>query len=79
MEIVVKDASGRPIFVDRLRRKGDASYIAFDLLWLNGKDLRSKLLIQRKRALRRVLGIRSNSPRKRYACLAVVATCSTQW
>jgi hypothetical protein len=39
-EIVTKDASGRPIFPDLMRRPNDASYAAFDLLWLNGRDLR---------------------------------------
>ena|SRR5579859_2197274 len=38
-EVVVKDASGRDIFLELLRRRGNASYVAFDLLWLNGRDL----------------------------------------
>ena len=54
-EIVVKDASGRPIFLDLLRCRGDASYVAFDLLWLNGKDLRRDPLLERKRALERII------------------------
>jgi ATP-dependent DNA ligase len=58
-EIVVKDATGRPIFIDMLRREDRASYVAFDLLWLNGRDLRPLPLVDRKRALRRLLPRRS--------------------
>lgn len=54
-EIIVKDAAGRPIFLDMLRRPERASYVAFDLLWLNGRDLRALPLLERKRALRRLL------------------------
>jgi bifunctional non-homologous end joining protein LigD len=54
-EIVTKDASGRPIFLDLMRRPNDASYVAFDLLWLDGQDLRRKPLLERKRALARIL------------------------
>lgn len=35
-EIVVNDHTGRPIFLDLMRREDGASYAAFDLLWLNG-------------------------------------------
>jgi ATP-dependent DNA ligase len=38
-----------------MRRPNDASYVAFDLLWLDGRDLRGKPLLERKRALVRVL------------------------
>jgi bifunctional non-homologous end joining protein LigD len=34
-----------------LRRRGRASYNAFDLLWLDGRDLRALSLIERKRLL----------------------------
>ena len=54
-EIVCKDPSGRPIFLDLMRRRGDASFVAFDLLWLNGRDLRREPLLERKRALERVI------------------------
>ena len=54
-EIVVKDATGRPIFRDLMRRRGNASFIAFDLLWLNGKDFRRKPLLEHKRALARII------------------------
>ena len=58
-EVVVRDATGRPIFLDLLKRRGDASYVAFDLLWLNGRDLRRLPLIERKPALRRLVSRRS--------------------
>jgi bifunctional non-homologous end joining protein LigD len=54
-EIITKDASGRPIFLDLMRRPNDASYVAFDLLWLDGRDLRRKPLLERKLALARLL------------------------
>ena len=41
-EIVTKDSTGRPIFLDLLSRRGEVSYVAFDLLWPNGRDLRNK-------------------------------------
>jgi len=58
-EVVVKDASGRDIFLDLVRRHGEPNYVAFDLLWLNGRDLRRRPLIERKGALRKVLPRRS--------------------
>ena len=54
-EIITKDASGRPIFLDLMRRPNDASYVAFDLLWVDGQDLRRKPLLERKLALARLL------------------------
>ncbi len=58
-EIVTKDATGRPIFLDLLRREGEASYIAFDVLWLDGRNLRALPLTERKRRLRRLMRTRS--------------------
>ena len=49
------DADGRPRFYDLLRRRGEPVYYVFDLLWLDGKDLRSRPLIERKRLLRRII------------------------
>jgi hypothetical protein len=34
------DESGRPIFVDLMRRRGPFQFVAFDVLALNGKDVR---------------------------------------
>ena len=57
--VVEKDAAGRDNFLDLMRRREGASYVAFDLLWLNGRDLRSRPLTERKRALRKILPRRS--------------------
>jgi len=49
------DANGRPQFYDLLRRRGASVFYAFDLLWLDGKDVRSRPLIERKRLLRSIV------------------------
>ena len=54
-EIVCLDDSGRPTFTPLLHRRGVASFHAFDVLWLDGKDLRERPLSMRKRVLRYVL------------------------
>jgi bifunctional non-homologous end joining protein LigD len=59
-EIVCVDYKGRPRFNDLLFRRGEPRFFAFDLLYLNGKDLRHDQLVDRKAALRLVLG----SPRE---------------
>lgn len=48
-EIVVLNADGRPQFYDLLRRRGQPVYCVSDLLCLDGQDLRSRPLIERKR------------------------------
>src|SRR5262245_42289169 len=57
-EIACIDGNGRPIFNDLLFRKSTCIFVAFDLLYLNGKDLRTLPLIERKRQLRKLLGRR---------------------
>jgi bifunctional non-homologous end joining protein LigD len=52
-EIAFLDQSGRPTFRDLLFRRRPCIFIAFDLLFLNGKDLRTLPLIERKRMLKR--------------------------
>jgi bifunctional non-homologous end joining protein LigD len=54
-EIVCLDENGRPQFHDLLRRRGEPVFYAFDLLWVNGKDLRSRPLIERKQLLRSIV------------------------
>ena len=54
-EIVCVDAKGRPRFNDLLFRRRDPVFFTFDLLYLNGKDLRYDQLADRKAALRRLL------------------------
>jgi len=39
-EIVVLDSDGRSICADLMMGRGEPSYCAFDLVWLNGRDLR---------------------------------------
>jgi ATP-dependent DNA ligase len=47
-KIACVDDAGRPVFRDLLFRKRQCVFIAFDLLYLNGKDLRTLPLIERK-------------------------------
>jgi bifunctional non-homologous end joining protein LigD len=54
-EIICLDDAGRSIFKDVLRRRGEPIFYAFDLLWLNGQDLRGLPLLDRKDRLRRLL------------------------
>jgi bifunctional non-homologous end joining protein LigD len=54
-EIVCLDKFGRSQFGDLMKRKRDASFYAFDLLLINGEDLRALPLLERKRRLRRVI------------------------
>lgn len=54
-EIIAVDETERPIFLNLLRRTGAQRYVAFDLLWLNGEDLRSLPLSKRREILARVL------------------------
>jgi bifunctional non-homologous end joining protein LigD len=53
-EVCCVDETGRPIFIDLLRRK-EPCFVAFDLLWLNSEDLRSLPLVERKKRLKRLL------------------------
>jgi bifunctional non-homologous end joining protein LigD len=54
-EVIAADETGRPQFYDLLRRTGRLAYVAFDLLWQNGADLRSLPLSERRRRLQGVL------------------------
>src|SRR5207253_7071688 len=54
-EIACIDGEGRPVFKDLLFRKSTCIYVAFDLLYVNGKDLRTLPLIERKQQLRKLL------------------------
>ena len=53
-EIVVLSQKGRSNFYDLMAHRGEPRYYAFDLLWLNGIDLRSRPFLDRKRRLHRV-------------------------
>jgi bifunctional non-homologous end joining protein LigD len=50
-EIVALDRKGKPVFRDLLRAEGFLAFAAFDLLWLDGDDLRPLPLAERKRRL----------------------------
>jgi len=54
-EIITADETGRPQFYDLLRRAGRLTYVAFDLVWLNGTHLRSLPLSERRRRLHAIL------------------------
>src|ERR1700686_932428 len=53
-ELVCLDAEGRSIFNELLHRKGVPAFYAFDLLYLNGRDLRQLPLVERKEKLRAI-------------------------
>lgn len=54
-EIVVLDSEGRPRFYDLMRGRGKPVFYCFDVLWLDGEDLRNYPLLDRKRILRSTL------------------------
>ena len=54
-EIVCLDDNGKSQFRDLLFRRGEPRFIAFDILWCNGEDLRYLPLTDRKRRLRSVI------------------------
>jgi bifunctional non-homologous end joining protein LigD len=54
-ELVCLDAEGRSMFNELLFRRGHAIFYAFDLLYLNGRDLRQLPLIERKEKLRTLI------------------------
>jgi bifunctional non-homologous end joining protein LigD len=53
-EIICVDARGVSRFNELLSRKGDPVLYAFDLLWLDGNDLRQLPLVDRKERLSRL-------------------------
>jgi bifunctional non-homologous end joining protein LigD len=54
-EIVCLDANGCSQFKELLYRRGRAVFFAFDLVWLDGVDLRQTPLIERKTKLRKLI------------------------
>jgi bifunctional non-homologous end joining protein LigD len=65
-EIVYLDEDGKPQFYELMRRKAEQCFFyAFDLLSLNGEDLRSFPLLDRKRRLKRLIP-KSSRCRLRY-------------
>src|SRR6516165_2894617 len=58
-EVIAVDETGRPQFYELLRVPRSASYVAFDILWLNGADLRSLPLAERRRRLEHSISSRA--------------------
>lgn len=56
-EVVCLDDRGRADFLSLLRRRGAPSFVAFDVLAINGRDVRSEPLRQRKRRLNALLPV----------------------
>ena len=54
-EIVCQDGHGKSQFKTLLYRRGTPYFYAFDILELQGKDLRSLPLVTRKRHLKRIV------------------------
>jgi bifunctional non-homologous end joining protein LigD len=54
-EVVALNRQGKPVFRDLLRGQGFIAFAAFDLLWLEGVDLRREPLSERKRLLGELL------------------------
>jgi bifunctional non-homologous end joining protein LigD len=54
-EIISADETGRPQFYDLLRDTRAPAYVAFDVIWLNGADLRALPLSERRRHLQNIL------------------------
>jgi bifunctional non-homologous end joining protein LigD len=63
-EIVCLDATGKPQFYDLMLRRGEPIFYAFDVLWLDGEDLREHPTLERKRILKDLV---RNQPRILYA------------
>ena len=54
-EVIAVNESGRPQFYELLRVPRSASYVAFDILWADGTDLRSSPLSDRRKRLQAIL------------------------
>src|SRR5919108_2773181 len=72
-EIVALDNAGMPAFYELLKKKPSCqtAYFGFDLLWLNGRDLRELPLLVRKKLLRSIIPRRSS-------CVAYVSFVDRQ-
>ena len=60
-EIVKLDGNGRPVFVDLMRRLGLFTFVAFDVLVVNRRDVRKLGLTDRKKILRAIVPKESRS------------------
>jgi bifunctional non-homologous end joining protein LigD len=73
-EVLAVDRSGLPNFHGLLAGEGPMAYVAFDLLWLDGRDLRDLPLIERKRRLTRLIGDQTGSVMRSF----VVEACGRE-
>ena len=62
-EIVRLGEDGRPQFYELMKRPGPFSFYAFDLLWLDGSDLRQRPLVERKTELRKLVPLEPQAVR----------------
>jgi bifunctional non-homologous end joining protein LigD len=58
-ELVATDGRGRTVFAALMQRSRTVRYYSFDLMWLNGEDLRRLPLRRRKEKLKQVMPSRS--------------------
>ena len=65
-EIICMNEEGVSIFNQLLFRRGVQYFYAFDLVWLNGRDLRGLPLLKRKERLKKLI-IKANNPQLLYA------------
>ena len=65
-EVACIDANGVSQFNELMFRPGMPYFYAFDLMWLNGNDLRPQPLIERKQRLRELV-LKANNPALLYA------------
>ena len=54
-EIACLDSDGRSQYNELIHRRGDPHFYSFDILWLNGRDLRDLPLIKRKEILQGII------------------------
>ena len=59
-EICALDGAGRLAFYDLMKRQCKPVYYAFDIIWLDGRDLRDLPLVERKKILRRIIPRKSS-------------------
>ena len=54
-EICCLNSQGHSVFNDLMFRRAEPFFYSFDLLWLNGEDLRMLPLVERKKRLRKII------------------------
>ena len=63
-EIACVDENGLPQFADLMLNQAPSRFFAFDVLWLDGEDLRDRACLERKQVLRGVVA--DDIPRLQY-------------